>query len=65
MPVSTQDFLSPEVLTAMNGGPNSTYGTECDWWSLGVIAYEMAYARSPFSEGTAAKTINNILNYQV
>lgn len=50
---------------AMNGGPNCTYGIECDWWSLGVIAYEMVYSRSPFSEGTAAKTINNILNYQV
>uniref|UniRef100_A0A674NG64 Citron Rho-interacting kinase n=1 Tax=Takifugu rubripes TaxID=31033 RepID=A0A674NG64_TAKRU len=64
IPVGTQDFLSPEVLTAMNGGPNCTYGIECDWWSLGVIAYEMVYSRSPFSEGTAAKTINNILNYQ-
>lgn len=49
----------------MNGGTNCTYGIECDWWSLGVIAYEMVYARSPFSEGTSAKTINNILNYQV
>uniref|UniRef100_A0A669E236 non-specific serine/threonine protein kinase n=1 Tax=Oreochromis niloticus TaxID=8128 RepID=A0A669E236_ORENI len=28
MPVGTQDFLSPEVLTAMNGGSNSTYGVE-------------------------------------
>uniref|UniRef100_H3CFL9 non-specific serine/threonine protein kinase n=1 Tax=Tetraodon nigroviridis TaxID=99883 RepID=H3CFL9_TETNG len=64
LPVGTQDFLSPEILTALNGGPNCTYGIECDWWSLGVIAYEMVYARSPFSEGTSAKTINNILNYQ-
>lgn len=65
VPVGTQDFLSPEVLAAMNGGPHCTYGVECDWWSLGVIAYEMIYARSPFSEGTSAKTINNILNFQV
>uniref|UniRef100_I3KTN0 Citron Rho-interacting kinase n=1 Tax=Oreochromis niloticus TaxID=8128 RepID=I3KTN0_ORENI len=64
MPVGTQDFLSPEVLTAMNGGSNSTYGVECDWWSLGVIAYEMIYARSPFSEATSTKTIYNILNFQ-
>lgn len=65
VPVGTQDFLSPEVLTAMNGGSNSTYGVECDWWSLGVIAYEMIYARSPFSEATSTKTIYNILNFQV
>uniref|UniRef100_A0AAX7VWP4 non-specific serine/threonine protein kinase n=1 Tax=Astatotilapia calliptera TaxID=8154 RepID=A0AAX7VWP4_ASTCA len=48
----------------MNGGSNSTYGVECDWWSLGVIAYEMIYARSPFSEATSTKTIYNILNFQ-
>ncbi|GLD69974.1 citron Rho-interacting kinase-like protein, partial [Lates japonicus] len=64
VPVGTQDFLSPEVLTAMNGGSHSTYGVECDWWSLGVIAYEMIYARSPFSDGTSTRTIHNILNFQ-
>uniref|UniRef100_A0A3Q1EG32 Citron Rho-interacting kinase n=1 Tax=Acanthochromis polyacanthus TaxID=80966 RepID=A0A3Q1EG32_9TELE len=64
VPVGTQDFLSPEVLAAMNGGSQSTYGVECDWWSLGVIAYEMIYGRSPFSEGTSSKTIHNILNFQ-
>lgn len=65
VPVGTQDFLSPEVLAAMNGGPHSTYGVDCDWWSLGVIAYEMIYASSPFSGGTATKTVHNILNFQV
>ncbi|KAI3370314.1 hypothetical protein L3Q82_025085, partial [Scortum barcoo] len=64
VPVGTQDFLSPEVLAAMNGGAHSTYGAECDWWSLGVIAYEMIYAKSPFSGGTSTKTIHNILNFQ-
>ncbi|XP_016892257.1 citron Rho-interacting kinase isoform X4 [Cynoglossus semilaevis] len=64
VPVGTQDFLSPEVLTAVNGGSHSTYGIECDWWSLGVIAYEMIYGRSPFSDGTSTKTIHNILNFQ-
>ncbi|XP_076006082.1 citron Rho-interacting kinase [Genypterus blacodes] len=62
--VGTQDFLSPEVLVAMNGGSQGTYGVECDWWSLGVIAYEMIYAKSPFSDGTSAKTVHNILNFQ-
>ncbi|XP_014903607.1 citron Rho-interacting kinase [Poecilia latipinna] len=64
VPVGTQDFLSPEVLTVINGGSQSTYGVECDWWSLGVIAYEMIYAKSPFSDATSTKTINNILNFQ-
>ncbi|XP_056260109.1 citron Rho-interacting kinase isoform X1 [Seriola aureovittata] len=64
VPVGTQDFLSPELLAAMNGSSHSTYGVGCDWWSLGVIAYEMIYARSPFSDGTSTKTIHNILNFK-
>lgn len=65
VPVGTQDFLSPEVLSAINGGPHSSYGIQCDWWSLGVIAYEMIYGKSPFSGDTSTKTIHNILNFQV
>uniref|UniRef100_A0A8C9XG63 Citron Rho-interacting kinase n=1 Tax=Sander lucioperca TaxID=283035 RepID=A0A8C9XG63_SANLU len=64
VPGGTQDFLSPEVLASINGGSHSTYGVECDWWSLGVIAYEMIYARLPFSGSTSTKTIHNILNFQ-
>ena len=42
MPVGTLDYISPEVLDAMNneGAPsskqkNASYGMECDWWSFG------------------------------
>ncbi|XP_034022965.1 LOW QUALITY PROTEIN: citron Rho-interacting kinase [Thalassophryne amazonica] len=63
VPVGTQDFLAPEVLAAMNGG-SQAYGVECDWWSLGVIAYEMIYGKSPFSDGTSTRTIHNIFNFQ-
>jgi len=62
----TQDFLAPEVLTAMNGGgQQGLYGVECDWWALGLIAYEMIYGKSPFTDGTTTKTVHNILNFQV
>uniref|UniRef100_UPI00398F48EE citron Rho-interacting kinase-like isoform X2 n=1 Tax=Pristiophorus japonicus TaxID=55135 RepID=UPI00398F48EE len=64
LPVGTPDFMAPEVLTVMNGDGCSSYGVECDWWSLGVIAYEMIYGKSPFVEGTSAKTISNIRNFQ-
>uniref|UniRef100_A0A8C7HDW8 non-specific serine/threonine protein kinase n=1 Tax=Oncorhynchus kisutch TaxID=8019 RepID=A0A8C7HDW8_ONCKI len=63
-PVGTQDYLSPEVLGAMNGGSQCSYGLECDWWSLGIIAYEMIYMKSPFTDGTATKTAHNIMNFQ-
>uniref|UniRef100_W5M0C9 non-specific serine/threonine protein kinase n=1 Tax=Lepisosteus oculatus TaxID=7918 RepID=W5M0C9_LEPOC len=64
LPLGTPDFTAPEVLNAAKGDAGLPYGVECDWWSLGVIAYEMIYRKSPFAEGTSTKTINNILNFQ-
>ncbi|XP_059405353.1 citron rho-interacting kinase isoform X6 [Carassius carassius] len=64
LPVGTQDFLAPEILSTLNGGPACSYGPQSDWWSLGVIAYEMIYMKSPFADGTSTKTINNIMNFQ-
>lgn len=63
--MGTPDYMAPEVLTGLGGDGKASYGPECDWWSLGVIAYEMIYGRSPFTEGTSAKTFNNIMNFQV
>ncbi|XP_009866597.1 PREDICTED: citron Rho-interacting kinase isoform X1 [Apaloderma vittatum] len=64
LPVGTPDYMAPEMLMGLNGDGKASYGPECDWWSLGVIAYEMIYGRSPFAEGTSAKTFNNIMNFQ-
>ncbi|KAM4709498.1 citron Rho-interacting kinase [Discoglossus pictus] len=64
LPVGTPDYMAPEVLMVMNGDGKSTYGPECDWWSVGIIAYEMICGRSPFTEGTSTKTFNNIMNFQ-
>ncbi|XP_060105930.1 citron Rho-interacting kinase isoform X6 [Heteronotia binoei] len=64
LPVGTPDYMAPEMLTALNGDGRGSYGSECDWWSLGVVAYEMIYGKSPFTEGTSSKTFNNIMNFQ-
>ncbi|XP_075070897.1 citron Rho-interacting kinase [Mixophyes fleayi] len=64
LPVGTPDYMAPEVLMVMNGDGKGTYGPECDWWSVGIIAYEMFYGKSPFAEGTSTKTFNNIMNFQ-
>ncbi|XP_029427642.1 citron Rho-interacting kinase isoform X3 [Rhinatrema bivittatum] len=62
--VGIPDYTAPEVLIAVNGEGQAAYGLECDWWSLGIIAYEMVYGKSPFTEKTPAKTLNNIMNFQ-
>uniref|UniRef100_A0A673UNF7 non-specific serine/threonine protein kinase n=1 Tax=Suricata suricatta TaxID=37032 RepID=A0A673UNF7_SURSU len=64
VPIGTPDYMAPEVLTVMNGDGKGAYSLDCDWWSVGVIAYEMVYGRSPFTEGTSARTFNNIMNFQ-
>jgi len=37
--VGTPDYISPEILTSMEG--RGRYGRECDWWSLGVVIFEV------------------------
>ncbi|ERE74494.1 citron Rho-interacting kinase isoform 2 [Cricetulus griseus] len=64
LPIGTPDYMAPEVLTVMNEDQRGTYGLECDWWSVGVVAYEMVYGKTPFTEGTSARTFNNIMNFQ-
>ncbi|XP_055940055.1 citron Rho-interacting kinase-like [Argiope bruennichi] len=66
MPVGTPDYVAPEVLTAMNAGPASSksYGIECDWWSLGIVAYEMVFGSTPFTSDTVLVTYNNIMNFK-
>ncbi|XP_055461926.1 citron Rho-interacting kinase [Psammomys obesus] len=64
LPIGTPDYMAPEVLTVMNGDRRGSYGPDCDWWSVGVVAYEMVYGKTPFTEGTSARTFNNIMNFQ-
>ena len=64
MAVGTPEYISPEVLTSMEGSGGG-YGVECDWWSLGIIAYEMVYGNPPFTGPSVAVTYSKIMSYKV
>jgi len=56
--VGTPDYIAPEVLLQKG------YGTECDWWSLGVIMYECLVGYTPFFADEAVMTCRKILRWK-
>jgi len=56
--VGTQNYTAPEVFLGT--------GTDqaCDWWSLGVIIFEMLYGYPPFCSKDKATTKHKIINWR-
>ncbi|KAJ1963643.1 hypothetical protein IWQ62_003154 [Dispira parvispora] len=63
VPVGTCDYISPEVLKAREG--NFGYTQACDWWSLGIVIYEMLYGDPPFYSESIPETYAKIMTYQI
>jgi len=63
--VGTPNYVSPEVLTAEIPGFTSGYGTSCDWWSLGIMLYEMLSGVTPFVEKHQLKLFWKILHQEI
>lgn len=51
----TPDYLAPEVIS----GKGHSYGV--DWWTVGILTYELLYSFPPFYEGNHMKTYKRIL----
>mmetsp|Transcript_9921 Transcript_9921/g.12950 ORF Transcript_9921/g.12950 Transcript_9921/m.12950 type:complete len:868 (-) Transcript_9921:1082-3685(-) len=48
--VGTMEYMAPEMVT---GSPQSS---ALDWWSLGILAYELVFGQSPFSCARSMET---------
>jgi serine/threonine protein kinase len=56
--VGTNNYMAPEVLRGLG------YDQSCDWWSLGVIIFEMLYGYPPFVSKSRHMTRQKILNWK-
>lgn len=56
--VGTNNYMAPEVLRGTG------YDRGCDWWSLGVIIFEMLYGYPPFISKSRHTTRLKIINWR-
>lgn len=56
--VGTPDYIAPEIFQQRG------YGKECDWWSLGAIAFECLVGYPPFCSESTHDTYQKIMQWQ-
>ncbi|KAG1368160.1 hypothetical protein COCNU_14G006280 [Cocos nucifera] len=54
--VGTPDYLAPEILLGMPHGPTA------DWWSVGIILFELLVGISPFNAEHPQQIFDDIMN---
>ncbi|XP_051113512.1 probable serine/threonine protein kinase IREH1 isoform X2 [Andrographis paniculata] len=57
--VGTPDYLAPEILLGTG------HGFTADWWSVGVILFELIVGIPPFNAEHPQKIFENILNQKI
>ncbi|CAL9147477.1 unnamed protein product [Musa hybrid cultivar] len=57
--VGTPDYLAPEILLGMQ------HGLTADWWSVGVVLFELLVGIPPFNAEHPQKIFDNIMNRDI
>ncbi|KAH1091612.1 hypothetical protein J1N35_018869 [Gossypium stocksii] len=57
--VGTPDYLAPEILLGMG------HGATADWWSVGIILFELLVGLPPFNAETPPLIFDNIMNRNI
>nr|GLL21071.1 probable serine/threonine protein kinase IRE [Ipomoea trifida] len=57
--VGTPDYLAPEILLGVG------HGATADWWSIGVIIFELLVGIPPFNAEHPQQIFNNIMNRDI
>jgi protein-serine/threonine kinase len=52
--VGTEEYLAPEVIIGRG------HGASVDWWTLGILMYEMLYGTTPFRGRNQTDTFKRI-----
>ncbi|KAH8705147.1 putative serine/threonine protein kinase (Nrc-2) [Talaromyces proteolyticus] len=57
--VGTEEYIAPEVIQGCG------HTSAVDWWTLGILIYEMLYGTTPFKGKNRTATFSNILRNDI